>query len=169
MNKIEFRNDLKRKRLGLGVSKRAQLSQRICQQLQTLDWRDVIQVHCYEPLLELGEVDIGTFMRWLTGSFPHINLFTSKRFGQAWRIVAQKDQVSLKKISFDVVIVPMLGCDISLNRIGYGGGYYDKLLIAQPQAQKIGVCFEICRVAQLPVQEHDVPMDRIVTERQIYQ
>ena len=56
----------------------------------------------------------------------------------------------------------------ALHRIGYGGGYYDKFLATQPQAQKIGVCFEQGKLAQIPAELHDIPLDVIITENHIY-
>lgn len=66
---------------------------------------------------------------------------------------------------FDLILVPMLGFDDQLQRIGYGGGYYDKFLATQPHASKIGVCFELGRLDQpIPAEPHDIPLERVVTE-----
>jgi len=62
----------------------------------------------------------------------------------------------------------MLGFDKTLNRIGYGGGYYDKFLANQPDAQKIGVCFEQGKVEHIPAEPHDIPLDIIITEEKVY-
>ncbi|HEY5441911.1 MAG TPA: 5-formyltetrahydrofolate cyclo-ligase, partial [Candidatus Saccharimonadales bacterium] len=70
---------------------------------------------------------------------------------------------------FDVILVPMLGFDpATLHRIGYGGGYYDKFLAGQPQAKKIGVCFEQAKVKNFTPESYDVPLNVIVTEQAIY-
>ena len=63
----------------------------------------------------------------------------------------------------------MLGFDPkTLHRIGYGGGYYDQFLATQPQAQKIGVCFDHGKTENIPTEPHDIPLDVIVTEENIY-
>jgi 5-formyltetrahydrofolate cyclo-ligase len=80
-------------------------------------------------------------------------------------VSADTDQLADPVPAFDVIIVPMLGFDASLQRIGWGGGYYDKFLAAQPQAIKIGVCYSIGEVEHIPAEPHDVPLDMIVTER----
>jgi 5-formyltetrahydrofolate cyclo-ligase len=69
---------------------------------------------------------------------------------------------------FDVVIVPMLGFDNDLQRIGYGGGYYDKFLAGQGGAKKIGVCFTLGLISKVPSEPHDIKLDTIVTENKIY-
>ena len=54
--------------------------------------------------------------------------------------------------------------DKQLNRIGYGGGFYDRLLQAFLQVQKISVCFQVQLVDKIPSAGHDVPVDMIITE-----
>jgi 5-formyltetrahydrofolate cyclo-ligase len=62
-----------------------------------------------------------------------------------------------------VFCVPMLGFDSDLNRIGYGGGYYDRTLTAAHI--KVGIAFEYMRLQEIPVEATDIRMDYIVTER----
>lgn len=66
----------------------------------------------------------------------------------------------------DVVLVPGIVFDESLNRIGFGGGYYDRFL-QETAALKIGVCFDCQIVAHICPEPHDIPMDLIVTEKRI--
>lgn len=66
----------------------------------------------------------------------------------------------------DVVIVPGIVFDKQFNRIGFGGGYYDRFL-KDKSAVKIGVCFESQLVEHIEAETHDIRMDIIVTEKQI--
>lgn len=67
------------------------------------------------------------------------------------------------------IIIPMIGFDKLGFRLGYGGGYFDRTLVAiTPRPLAIGVAFEILRVDNLHAQPHDVHMDFIVTEAGIY-
>lgn len=71
--------------------------------------------------------------------------------------------------SLDAVIVPGVAFDHSGGRLGYGGGYYDRFLPKlRPDTVKIGVAYELQLIKQIPVEEHDVHLDRIVTETGIY-
>ncbi len=161
LSKPELRTQLKASRLALSPEERTVKSRVILEKLyKSINWRDVESVHIYEPLLKLGEVDISGF------AFDG-KLFTSRKIAEEWRIVAI-DGTSPIPEQFDVIIVPMLGFDSSLHRIGYGGGYYDKFLTTQPKAKKIGICFEIGRLKSLPVEPHDISLDMIVTEQRIY-
>ncbi|HLD18604.1 MAG TPA: 5-formyltetrahydrofolate cyclo-ligase [Candidatus Nanoarchaeia archaeon] len=71
-----------------------------------------------------------------------------------------------KLTNFDFAIVPGIAFDEKGNRIGYGKGYYDKLL-ANSDATKIGLAFDIQIVDEIPAESHDVQMDFIVTETRV--
>ena len=63
-----------------------------------------------------------------------------------------------------LVFVPGLGFDARGNRIGYGGGYYDRYLARHPQYMKIGTAYAIQLVEELEAEAHDISMDGIATE-----
>ena len=68
-----------------------------------------------------------------------------------------------------VIIVPMVAFDKKLNRVGYGGGFYDTYLINKPPYIKIGIAFEKQCFNIDDVEENDIKMDYIVTEKNIWQ
>lgn len=66
----------------------------------------------------------------------------------------------------DILLVPAAGCDRHGYRIGYGGGFYDRLL-SQPEwssVTTIGVVFAFAYVERLPVDPWDQPLDGVCTE-----
>ncbi|MGM0603954.1 MAG: 5-formyltetrahydrofolate cyclo-ligase [Bacillota bacterium] len=68
----------------------------------------------------------------------------------------------------DLIIVPGACFTRSGYRIGYGGGYYDSFLSKHAnQALKIGFCYDCFILDSIPVEEHDVPVDIIITEKEI--
>lgn len=67
---------------------------------------------------------------------------------------------------WDLIIVPLLGFDRAGYRLGYGKGYYDRLLAAAP-VPALGVAFGVQEVAALPRERHDIPLDWIVTEDEV--
>ncbi len=77
----------------------------------------------------------------------------------------------LKKVDageIELWVVPGIAFDENGNRLGYGGGYYDRAL-SQNEKPVLGLAFETQLVAQLPAESTDVPVDMIVTEyRTIY-
>lgn len=64
----------------------------------------------------------------------------------------------------DLVVVPGVAFDRRGGRMGYGGGYYDRLLGDLPHAVKLGYAYELQILPQLPLERHDVRMDALVTE-----
>lgn len=67
----------------------------------------------------------------------------------------------------DIVFVPLLAWDRRLARIGYGGGYYDRTLAGLPNAVAIGFGFASQEVASVPTGPYDVPLDAMVTDRDV--
>lgn len=65
-----------------------------------------------------------------------------------------------------LVIVPGVVFDRAGNRIGYGGGYYDSYL-KQADCIKVGVAFDFQCVEQIVPEVHDVPVDYIITEKEM--
>jgi 5-formyltetrahydrofolate cyclo-ligase len=68
----------------------------------------------------------------------------------------------------DFLVVPGMAFDRHGNRLGRGGGYYDRFL-AQPglRAFKCGLAFEEQLLPSVPMHKHDVPVDAIVTDARI--
>ncbi len=68
--------------------------------------------------------------------------------------------------SIDVIIVPALACDRRGFRLGFGYGYYDEFL-DRTTATKVCPCYDSLLYDSLPIEEHDRPVDIIVTESSI--
>ncbi len=64
----------------------------------------------------------------------------------------------------DLVIVPAVAFDRHGNRVGRGKGYYDRLL-ENCRALTIGVGYEFQLVDEIDAEEHDIPLDFVVTDR----
>lgn len=68
--------------------------------------------------------------------------------------------------AIDWVLVPGVAFDTSGRRLGYGGGYYDRLLpMLPPGAKRVAGAFEVQLVDRVPAAPHDVTVDFIVTEQ----
>lgn len=70
----------------------------------------------------------------------------------------------LKPQDISLAIVPGVAFDLEKYRLGYGKGYYDRLLQEMPQAYKIGLAYELQVVSQLPRSSCDVGVDGVITE-----
>ena len=69
----------------------------------------------------------------------------------------------------DVIIVPAVAFDRAGNRLGRGGGYYDRFLKKQPHATLIGVGYDFQLVDEVPVRKHDQKVHRIILPSQTIQ
>lgn len=82
------------------------------------------------------------------------------------RDVAAK-KVDVKEI--DLIIVPGVAFDRRGGRTGHGKGYYDKLLEhARLDTPLVALAFECQMFEEIPMQDHDVYMDKVVTEKAVY-
>jgi len=78
---------------------------------------------------------------------------------------------SKKKIIPDLIMVPLVAFDNQLNRIGYGKGYYDRILKKISKVKKniisLGIAYSFQRCKKIPVNNHDFKLDYIFTEKGI--
>ena len=70
----------------------------------------------------------------------------------------------------DILLIPLVAFDKNLNRLGYGGGYYDRLiekLSKKKKIIKIGLALSIQKIDKVPINVHDQKLDYIVTNNYI--
>jgi 5-formyltetrahydrofolate cyclo-ligase len=181
-----IRTLIRRQRSLLSKSEQQQKSQQICQQLkQQKNYRNARRVALYIPVK--GEADPTPllsntnhsqktfflpiispvrrghlcFIRWHKGSS-----FRKNRFGIPEPIYKQKDTVPASAL--DLVLTPLVGFDAKGNRLGMGGGFYDRTFaFKRYQTHKptlIGFAYQFQQVDKLPSQAWDVPLDGWCTE-----
>ena len=64
--------------------------------------------------------------------------------------------------------MPLVGFTEQGDRIGQGGGFYDRWLAAHPDTLAIGMAWDVQKVDELPVEDHDMPLTAIITPTRIY-
>ena len=78
---------------------------------------------------------------------------------------------SLKDLTPDLIMVPLVAFDKNLNRIGYGKGYYDRSLQKINKIKKkivsIGIAYSFQECKKIPINKHDFKLDYVFTERGI--
>jgi len=80
------------------------------------------------------------------------------------------EPVSSKIFYPDILLVPLVAYDSSLNRLGYGGGYYDRYIEKIEKIKKvikIGLAFSFQKISSIPINQYDKKLDFIVTEKEI--
>ena len=104
----------------------------------------------------------------------HLEVMAELEVGM-YKILEPRKQlrnVAAKRIQptdLDLAMVPGVAFDANGGRIGHGKGYYDRLLQhARADTLLIGLAFECQIFQQIPAQAHDIYMDAVLTENQLY-
>lgn len=84
----------------------------------------------------------------------------------AWGIPEPRGSALVKLDELDVIIVPGAAFDERGNRLGYGAGFYDKLLSTFTKLS-VALAFEEQIVPKVPADPHDVPVRKIITEKRV--
>ena len=120
---------------------------------------------CFLPVLDKTDFSQMHFQRY-TPETP----MASNRFGIPEPEYNPDERVAAKKL--DLVLMPLTGFDEQGNRLGMGGGFYDRTFSFVKAGKKpllIGLAHECQKVAQIPVEGWDVPMLGVTTDVGFYQ
>ena len=77
---------------------------------------------------------------------------------------------SINKVYPDILFVPLVAFDKKLNRLGYGGGFYDRYIQKISKIKKVikvGLAFSFQKLKTIPINKHDKKLDIIITEKEI--
>jgi 5-formyltetrahydrofolate cyclo-ligase len=79
--------------------------------------------------------------------------------------------VRFENVGRCLALVPGMAFDGKGRRLGRGGGYYDRFLAGETmqRAEKVGVCFSVQIVSEVPVDKHDVVMNWVCHERGVFE
>jgi 5-formyltetrahydrofolate cyclo-ligase len=123
--------------------------------------------HCYLPVLHPVRRQSLWFARWQPGEALRPN-----RYGIAepeW-----KPQTLVKPWALDLVLMPLVAFDEQGNRMGMGGGYYDRSFAWRfhrrywKGPRLVGYAYELQKLTRIEASEWDVPLDAVVTESTVY-
>ena len=149
MTKDEIRERMRALRRKVGAARRAAVSKTMCERL-LLRVRDAKLVCCYEALKT--EIDLAEFI----ARCPCEVVVPEQRGGEY--VVPRAGEV-------DVWICPGLAFTRAGDRIGFGGGWYDRFLAAaKPEAKKCAVAYDFQIVDELPRESHDMLLDEVLVE-----
>lgn len=94
------------------------------------------------------------------------NLKTDLKEGCYGILQPPKNTVSSPK-KIDLIITPGIAFDLNGSRLGRGMAYYDRFLKNMGNIPKIGLAFDFQIIGQLPVDTHDIAMNKVITEKRI--
>ena len=179
--KAEIRHRILKKRKSIDVEQKAVFDQIIQEKVQKHPWfQEAQEVFCYVPIR--GEVDTMPIIKaaWDLGKRVAVPKVLSKTEMKFFYIQSYDDQKPgvfgvLEPVTGQTaepgsacVIVPGSVFDSHGNRIGYGGGYYDRYLVSHPDYHTIAIAYSLQVIDELPTEDTDVPVQNLLTESKDY-
>ena len=179
-SKQQIRAVLKQKRDLLSPKQIQQLSAKICENLQNQDcFLQADTIYFYYPLnteanmLLLAKKALSMDKQI---AFPKVNgrnmdfyeVRSLTEFTEGTFHVMEP--IGQRKICKNdpLVLVPGLAFDAQGRRMGYGKGYYDKYFARYSECIKVGICYAVQIIDEVPTSQYDITMDAVATEQGIY-
>lgn len=103
------------------------------------------------PIVTSGNAPLA-FVRWLPDA-PMVK--------DAYGVMVPQDASAI--VQLDALLVPCVGFNAANNRLGYGGGFYDRTLAAASRPLAVGIAYACCR-AEFAADSHDIALDEVITE-----
>lgn len=188
MTKAELRKEFLEKRKSLTPSELAECSAAIADRFFSMvDLSGVKVLHSFLPIVKFHEVDTTLILHRIWDGYPQIKtavprvdsasdelqtlLFSrqTELAESAWGIHEPAHDETVPADEIDLVLVPLLCFDRSGHRVGYGKGYYDRLLSkCRADCKKVGLSFfdPVDRIDD--VHAGDVTLDYCVTPTRLY-
>ena len=186
----DLRNSMRKARRNLSAAQREEVAGRCARLAHTLPaFRQARCIAAY--LAHRGEVSCEPLIDWALGRGASVLLpvvtgrlmrfapylpgdtLVSNRWG-----ILEPERRPARRVSArrpNVVFLPLTAFDGRGNRLGQGGGYYDRAFAFRRHADHwrrpllVGLAYEFQRVEKLPAKPTDVPLDAAITERRIYE
>ncbi len=180
MTREEIRACVKKRREDASKIQAAELSARICERIVAMaEYLKAKRILCYAALPD--EVQTGGLLREILRSGR--SLYLPRTRGSNLEVAHVTADTKLERGAYgvpepvtdeladisdvDLVLAPGVAFDREGNRLGYGKGYFDRLL-KDCACPKVGLAYEMQMVDHVPEHQGDVPMDKVVTEERIY-
>ena len=155
---------------------RAEASAVICEKLRALpEWQSAQVVMAFAPMGDEPDIEpllcatrAAALPRWTGDGYEPARIMKLSEDLQQGRFGVREPRPSCPTMDWneiDVMLVPGLAFDTEGNRLGRGGGFYDRLLNRARTAGNItaiGVAFEWQKIKTVPMANHDLPVDLLV-------
>lgn len=182
MNKQEIRDLVKEKRNNSNIENLEKWNSFIKKNLESLTeyqdsetiffyvsfGREVDTLNLIKDSLKQGKKVVIPYYNGEIYSLSYIENFDSLILGRYAILEPKQEHIREASLdSIDLMIIPGLGFDKKMNRIGYGEGNYDRFM-KKSNARKVALAYEFQLFEEIPHDEHDVPVNMIITEKNIY-
>ncbi|MBH8572796.1 5-formyltetrahydrofolate cyclo-ligase [Nostocaceae cyanobacterium CENA369] len=175
--KAELRRTLLKARQSMSVRDWREKSDRICSHLQTsvlfAQAKTILAYFSFRQEPDLSPLFANTKYRWgfprCVGKSLHWHIWEPNdtlQFGAYGISEPHANAPSIDPAEVDLILVPSVACDYQGYRLGYGGGYYDRLLNSPEWFAKptIGIVFDLAYLPQLPIEPWDKPLKTVFSE-----
>jgi 5-formyltetrahydrofolate cyclo-ligase len=184
MDKAQLRQELQKRLIGIPDDERKEKSRRACRNLiATPEFQNASAVMMYlslpheldtsEAILcawQLGKTVVVPKVSWQQRHMIPVQI-NSLETGFSEEVAGLRNPVTGVPVPFediDLVVAPGLGFDRRGNRLGRGGSYYDRFFATKElKAPKCGFAFAEQVLESVPVTDHDVPVDFLVTDEEV--
>ncbi|TDR16836.1 5-formyltetrahydrofolate cyclo-ligase [Marinicella litoralis] len=174
MNKIELRSEFLQSRLNTSKQQQINHNHQLVNHIKQSDlWLTAHSVAIY--LAFNGEADISALLQTdkliylpaIKGQRMQFQLFTTDTVFEtlSYGLKQPKYIDDLIQDPIDLYLMPLVAYDIHGNRLGMGGGFYDRYFASDVTGIRAGVAFSSQRADQLPVDQWDVTLQHIFTEQ----
>ena len=175
MNKAELRKEIRAKKRAMTEEEIVSKSHRLCQKFLQCDaYQNVKTIYGYLPYNQ----EVRTWELLEKAMEDGKRVAVPKVYGEEMRFIYITDffQVSdgycgipepledepIAEEKDALVLMPGLAFDREGHRIGYGGGFYDRFLSAEPSHPTVALCYDFQLVEELPTEEFDIPVDLVI-------
>lgn len=181
--KIEIRERRQQTRRALPREAREERSRSICERLMAMpEWADAETVLAFVSMPREVQTRPAVEAAWAAGktvAAPRMNATFDDLELRAWRpddaleesgmmfLQPPEEAPPVADDAVDLVLVPALAVDDRGHRIGYGKGFYDRLLPRLERALTVALVFDFERIAEVPDREGDVAVDVVVTDARV--
>jgi 5-formyltetrahydrofolate cyclo-ligase len=188
VNKAQLRHDYLARRQLLTIEERELASAHIIKNFfDRFDITEISVLHCFISIEKFGEVDTRPIFQRVWSEFPNVetvvpridrekNELESLSYGpdtelkhNRWQIGEPIHNDRIEPAEIDMVLVPLICFDARGHRVGYGKGYYDRLLSrCRPDCKTIGLCMfpPIDEISD--AHDGDVRLDHCVTPTETF-
>lgn len=188
VKKAEARSYFLKNRQNLSEADARKMDRDILERLQEISLTGVNYLHLFLPIKSKNEVNTYLLADWLREKHPQINLVISRsNFADhglshiiwdeqtilaenAWGITEPQNGMEVNVELLDLILIPLLAFDKKGNRVGYGKGFYDRMLAGcRPDARKIGLSYFEPLSEIEDAGTFDIALDSCITPHKIWE
>lgn len=127
--------------------------------------REVCTDELFEHMFERNKKVVVPITNFSDGTLSHSEITSASDLeSNKWGVKEPNTAKLVDIATLDLIVIPMAAADKTGNRLGYGKGFYDRFLY-KTDAKKVGLVFEEFLFDKIPVEEFDIKLDVLITEK----